>query len=137
MFFIFWTGLRKTRARRAQQRRSMSRRLVLEALEDRTVPSGGLSGGPGPSGGGDPGSQPAAILSSTTPGGTGSGNQNLPGPGYPLAPTTSPTLTASCAPSQQTTVLVPLTGSSGGPNATLTVVPMVITVSGTSGGPTA
>jgi hypothetical protein len=69
------------------------------------------------------------VLSST------SGNPNLPGPGYPLGTTTGPTLTASCGPAQQTTVLVPMTGSSDALSATLTVVPMVVTVSGTSGGP--
>jgi hypothetical protein len=130
MFFSFMSGLRKQGARRSQQRRPLSRRLGLEVLEDRTVPSGGLSAGP--SGGGGP--QPTALVSGSTSGGSGSGNQNLSGPGYPLAPTTSPTLAASCGPSQQTSVLVPLSGSPGGPSATLTVAPMVITVSGSPGG---
>ena len=97
------------------------------------MPSGGLSGGP--SGGGGPGPQPTALLGGSSSGGSGSGNQNLSGPGYPLAPTTSPTLMASCGPSQQTINLVPLSGSPSGPSATLTVIPMLVTVSGSTGGP--
>jgi hypothetical protein len=131
MLFSFWSGLWKKENRRSRQRQSLRKRLELEVLEDRAVPSGGL-GSPGPSGGSGSGSQPTAVLSSSTSG--GSGNLNLSGPGYPLAPTTSPALTPSCGPSQQSTATAPLAGSPGGPSATLTVVPMVTTVSGTSGG---
>jgi hypothetical protein len=133
MLFSFWSGIRNAAARRPRQGQSKNRRLGLEVLEDRAVPSGG----PGPTTGGTGSGAPqAALTSGSTSGGTGSGNQNLPGPGYPLAPTTAPTMTPSCGPAQQVTVLVPLSGSPGGPGATLTVAPMIVTVSGsTSGGP--
>jgi hypothetical protein len=58
----------------------------------------------------------------------GSGSAGISGPGYPLPPTSGPTRpdAGTLDPSQPTTVLVPLTGTPGGPDPTLAVVPVVI-----------
>jgi hypothetical protein len=96
------------------------RRLGLEVLEERAVPSGTGGGGPGPSSGG----------------GSNSGSQVISGPGYPLVLTSGPTLSGtSGGSSQQVTLAVPSGSSPGGPGATLTVVPVMVTLSGSSGGP--
>src|SRR5262249_53694189 len=108
-----------------------SRRLFLEPLEERALLSGGLSGGgPGPSltTGSNSGSQPAVVLTqSGGPGpssGTSSGGVGISGPGYPLAPTSGPTRLDPATLNQPlpTMILVPLTGTPGGPSVAVVAV---------------
>jgi hypothetical protein len=139
MLIELWFGLRKFSSRRPQRLRSTSR-LCLEPLEDRMCLSAGPSAGgaPIPSSGssGGTGSQPVAIVAGAsgtqgTTGGSGTSSV-LSGPGYPLAPTTGPARPdpGTLSPPPQTTVLVPMTGTPGGPDPTLTVLPVC-----TGGGP--
>jgi hypothetical protein len=54
-------------------------------------------------------------------GATGSGSIGISGPGYPIAPTSGPT-TSGPSQSPPITVLIPVSGTSGGPAASLGVV---------------
>jgi hypothetical protein len=144
-WFRSLTGNRTAPARKSRPARGP---LCLETLEDRALPSGGpgtsslLSvGGPASPGGTSGGSGstsggPAPAILST--GGTGqivvvtttSGGGGGPGggPGYPLPPTTGPTMTGSgCVTGTDTSVPMPLPGS------TVAVVPVLLTTSGSSG----
>jgi hypothetical protein len=138
MLTDFWLALKKLSSRRPQRPR-LAHRLSLESLEDRLALSGGpgISGGPGPtSGSSGSGSQPVAIVATSgspgSSGGNGSGSIVLSGPGYPLAPSSGPARPDPSTLSQpaQTTVMVPLTGTPGGPSPSLAVVPVC-----TGGGP--
>jgi hypothetical protein len=138
VFSILWSAVLKPASRRPQRSRSTRFRLSVESLEDRTVPSGGSDSSvtqPSGSTSGGPGSPPAAVVTQTSSPGTsggqgtsgGTGSVNISGPGYPLPPSCGPTRpdAGTLDPSQPTTVLVPLTGTPGGPGPTLAVVPMV------------
>ena len=144
MFADLWFALRKLASRRPQRLRSTSR-LYLEPLEDRLPLSGGLVTGSDPSptsGSNVSGSQQVAIVGQSggpgpsggqgTSGGSGSSSLFLSGVGYPLAPTTGPARPDPSTLSQppQTTVMVPLTGTPGGPYSIMAVVPVC-----TGGGP--
>jgi hypothetical protein len=134
MFASIWSALRKSAAHRPQRQRPLNRRPSLEALEARYLLSGGPGGGPDPSAanlsGPGPGSQPAVVLNQGggpgSSGGSTSGAVGISGPNYPLAPTTGPARPDPTTLSQPTTimVLVPLTGTPGGPTPTVTVVPV-------------
>jgi hypothetical protein len=143
MFSSLWSAFGKPRFRQPQ-RLPARRRLCLESLEDRALPSGG---GPGTvlgttSGSGSSPGGPTAVISQSgsTPGGSGqggggSGSTGISGPGYPLAPAAGPTRPDVAVVGQPTqdVVLVPLSGSPGGP--TFALVPMLVTVTGTGGTP--
>jgi hypothetical protein len=126
-------------------RRPARRRLGLERLEGREVPSGGLSpsgssGGPQQAVALTSGSGQTSGGSGSTSGGSGSGStsggQGIPGPGYPLLPPTGPTIsTVTTDPTTTTTVVVPISGTPGGSTSDLTVVPM--SVPGGGPGPSA
>jgi hypothetical protein len=129
MFFSFGSGNRKPRARRTQWAGSTVR-LSLESLEERAVPSG-TSGGSGTLSGGGPGpsTQPTGVVSQ-------SGGLGISGPGYPLPPGVTVTgSSGGSAQTQQTIVLVPLSGSPGGPSTSLAVVPMPVTGGGSGSTP--
>ena len=127
---------KKSAARGPRRPQPGDRRLGLEPLEDRALPSGGpgTSSVPTPptSSPGGPSTQLAAVVSnsggpdtssvsSSTSGSTSGG-----GPGYPLPPGTGPvrpdpgTLTTT----PPTTTLVPVTGTPGGPDPSLALVPV-------------
>jgi hypothetical protein len=134
MLFSLLNSWLRAGERLPKRTRSRGRRLGLETLEDRAVPSG-VSGGPGPSGGsGQTLVQDAAIVAAPQSGGQGPGGGNgsgavgISGPGYPLAPALGPTTTgvATTGLSQPVVVLLPLTGSPGGPSSSLTVVPVLV-----------
>jgi hypothetical protein len=142
MFAELWSALRKSPTRRPQRSGPLNRRLCLEALEDRNL----LSGGPGPStanvsGSGSP--QVAVVTpsggssssSGQTSGGSGSGAVGISGPGYPLAPTSGPTRPDPTTLSQPPggTTLVAITGTPGGPDPTVAVVPVCTGTSPVSG----
>jgi hypothetical protein len=129
MFSALWKALRNSGPRRPQRPRETHSRLAVERLEDRTLLSGGLAGGPGPSGGRRTGDGSGLIAVVDQRGGRG-----LSGPGYPLAPVSGPSRPdpgTVVTQTQPTTMVVSTSGSPGGPSPTLTVVPVVI--SGTSG----
>jgi hypothetical protein len=138
MFSAWWFALKTSVFRRPPRSRPMTRRLCLEALEERALLSGGLSGGPGPlpTNSGGPGPQPVAVISqgggTGSSGGSGSGGSGISGPGYPLPPNTAPPLPdpSTLSPTPPIMVLVPLTGTPGGPGPSLAVAPVC-----TSGGP--
>jgi hypothetical protein len=129
MFSNLWSALQKPASRRPQRSRSTSRRLGVETLEDRALPSGGPGGGlvsPSGSTPGGSGSQPAAVLTQSGGPGSSSGG-SISGPGYPLPPSSGPSRPdpGTLDPTTSTAVLVPLTGTPGGPDPTLAVVPIV------------
>jgi hypothetical protein len=133
MFATLWSALQHRPSRQPRRSPVLHRKPTLEALEDRNLLSGGPGGGPGPSGGS--GTPVVAVLSTSVSNGSG-GGLGISGPGYPLAPATGPARPDPATLSQPstTTVLVPLSGTPGGPGPTVAVVP-VCSGSGTSGGP--
>ena len=131
MLSTFWSALWRSRSNRTRPVRPMGVRLFLEPLEERALLDGGLSGGgPGPSLSTDStsGSQPAVVVTNGggpgSSGATGSGSVGISGPGYPLVPTGGPTIPPPSGPSQSppVTVLVPISGTPGGPGPSVGVV---------------
>ena len=136
MLSTFWSALWRSGSKRTRPVRPTSVRLCLEPLEERALLDAGLSGGgPGPSLTTDSTSGSQTTVAQTTSGGTGSsgtsgsGSLGISGPGYPLAPTSGPTLTDPTL-SPTSTVLVPVSGTSGGSGPSLGVI-AVCTSSGT------
>jgi hypothetical protein len=136
MLSTFWSALWRSGSNRTRPVRPRGVRLFLEPLEERALLDGGLSGGgPVPSSSTDStsGSQPGVVQttsgSSGSSGSTGSGSIGISGPGYPLAPSSGPTLPPPTQ-SQPVTVLVPISGTPGGSSTSLGVVAVC-----TSGGP--
>jgi hypothetical protein len=128
-----FTSLWKSASRQTPRVQTKAVRLCLESLEERTLLSGGLSGGPGPSGSsGGSGSQQVIVQSSSG----GSGNSNLSGPGYPLVSTNGATRTdpGTLSQTDPTIVLMPLSGTPGGSGPTLSIVPVCTGGTSTSGG---
>ena len=128
MFAEIWSALQRSPTHRRQPPLPLKRRPCLEALEDRNL----LSGGAGPSSLSVSGSGPSQVAivpgssSGQTSGGSGTGLVGISGPGYPLAPTSGPTRTDPGTLSQTSggSVLVSITGTSGGSGPTLAVVPV-------------
>jgi hypothetical protein len=130
MFSSFISALRKMPSRAPRRVRLASRKLVLESLEDRTVPSGGSASPSGstPGGSGPPlvtvviqgGGPGPSIISGSNGGsgstGNGSGDSGISGPGYPFPPTGGPVRPDAGAVTQTpTAVLIPLNGAPSGP----------------------
>jgi hypothetical protein len=133
MLAELWSALRNPPIRRPQRSRPLNRRPSLEPLEDRNL----LSAGPSPSSLSGSGSGPSQVAvinqsggtgsgSGQTSGGSGSGSTGVSGPGYPLAPATGPTRPDPTTLSQPAggTTLVSITGTPGGPDPTVAVVPV-------------
>jgi hypothetical protein len=132
MFAAIWSALRRSPTPLRRPSLPPKRRPCLEVLEDRNL----LSGGAGTSSVSVSGSDPSqvAIVTQTssasgsgqTSGGSGSGLVGISGPGYPLAPGSGPTRTDPGTLSQTSggSVLVGITGTSGGSGPTLAVVPV-------------